>query len=469
MNSPATRTRAQKRTTDLHLGLSVARHLSPERIFILSFAAVILAGAVLLWLPFSASQKPLPWIDALFQSASAVCVTGLATIDVGRDLSRVGQVVLIALFQVGGLGILTFSTIFFMLLGRSLASKEQDIIQSAFLYAPRRDLASVIKFVIFSTLMYESAGTVVLWLRFCWDFPPAEALYIAVFHAVSAFNNCGFSLFSNNLVAYQGDLVVNAVMMGLIVAGGLGFIVHYELHMRIFGGQRRLSVHTRLVLIVTAILIGGGALLFYVFEQHATLRGLPWQNQVLASLFQSITPRTAGFNTVDIGRLTNETILMMILMMFVGASPGSTGGGVKTTSAGILFLLMWSRLRGREDVHVFNRTIPRELMNRTLSIILISTLWIFLVVSILLLTAPNGGGPTESRHLFVEYLFETVSAFGTVGLSMNLTPDLSPVQKLALVFMMFAGRVGPLTLAFSLARSTLKHSFAYAEEGVMVG
>jgi trk system potassium uptake protein TrkH len=224
-----------------------------------------------------------------------------------------------------------------------------------------------------------------------------------------------------------------------------------------------------LVLIVTAILIGGGALLFYVFEQHATLRGLPWQNQVLASLFQSITPRTAGFNTVDIGLLTNETILMMILMMFVGASPGSTGGGVKTTSAGILFLLMWSRLRGREDVHVFNRTIPRELLNRTLSIILISTLWIFLVVSILLLTAPIGGGPTESRHLFVEYLFETVSAFGTVGLSMNLTPDLSPVQKLALVFMMFAGRVGPLTLAFSLARSTLKHSFTYAEEGVMVG
>jgi trk system potassium uptake protein TrkH len=206
-----------------------------------------------------------------------------------------------------------------------------------------------------------------------------------------------------------------------------------------------------------------------VFEQHATLRDLPWQNRVLASLFQSITPRTAGFNTVDIGLLTNETILMMILLMFVGASPGSTGGGVKTTSAGILFLLMWSRLRGREDVHVFNRTIPRELLNRTLSIILISTLWIFLVVSILLLSAPNGSGATASRHLFVEYLFETVSAFGTVGLSMNLTPNLIPVQKLALVFLMFAGRVGPLTLAFSLARSTLKHSFTYAEEGVMVG
>jgi trk system potassium uptake protein len=463
------RPRPAKRGTGLHLGMFLSRHLSPERIFILSFAAAILAGAALLSFPFSASDKPLPWIDALFQSASAVCVTGLATIDIGRDLSRAGQVVLIALFQVGGLGILTFSTIFFVLLGRNLASKEQDIMQSAFLYAPRRDLASIIKFVILSTLLYESGGTVVLWMRFCQDFPPTEALYLAVFHAISAFNNCGFSLFSGSLVAYQGDLIVNTVMMGLIVAGGLGFIVHYELHMRIFGGQRRLSVHTRLVLIVTAILIAGGALLFFVFEQHATLRGLPWQNQALASLFQSITPRTAGFNTVDIGLLTNETILMMIILMFVGASPGSTGGGIKTTSAGILFLLMWSRLRGREDVHVFNRTIPRELLNRTLSIILISTLWIFVVVSVLLLTAPNGRGPTESRHLFVEYLFETVSAFGTVGLSMNLTPGLNPVQKLALVLMMFAGRVGPLTLAFSLARSTMKSSFTYAEEGAMVG
>jgi trk system potassium uptake protein TrkH len=464
-----TRTRRPKRTPKPHLEVSLTRHLSPERIFILSFAAVIVAGAVLLSFPVSASKEPLPWVDALFQSASAVCVTGLATIDIGRDLSRAGQVVLIALFQVGGLGILTFSTIFFMLLGRSLASKEQDIMQSAFLYAPRRDLRSILVFVVFSTLLYESAGTAVLWVRFSRDFPGGEALYLAAFHSISAFNNCGFSLFSDNLVRYQGDPTVNLVIMGLIVAGGLGFIVHYELHMRIFGNQRRLSVHTRLVLIVTAILIASGALLFYVFEQHAILRGLPLQTQVLASLFQSITPRTAGFNTVDIGLLTNETILMMIILMFVGASPGSTGGGIKTTSAGILFLLMWNRLKGREDVHVFNRTIPRELLNRTLSIILMSTLCIFVVVSVLLLSAASGRAPTESRHLFVEYLFETVSAFGTVGLSMNLTPGLSPFQKLAIVLMMFAGRVGPLTLAFSLARSASKRSYTYAEEGVMVG
>jgi trk system potassium uptake protein TrkH len=301
------------------------------------------------------------------------------------------------------------------------------------------------------------------------DFPWSEALYTAVFHAISAFNNAGFSLFSDNMVSYQGDPVVNLTMMALIVSGGIGFVVHYELHMRVFGNQRRLSVHTQVVLYATGLLIVGGAALFFVFENDRTLKELPWLNRVLASLFQSITPRTAGFNTVDIGMLANETILLMIALMFIGASPGSTGGGVKTTSISLLFLIMWSRLRGREDVNVFNRTIPRELLQRTISIILAATLSICFIMSVLLLTADHSGAPSESRHLFVEYIFETTSAFGTVGLSMNLTPTLNTPQKLAIILMMFAGRVGPLTLAFSLARMVSRKSFTYAEEGVIVG
>jgi trk system potassium uptake protein TrkH len=449
--------------------MTVARHLSPERMFILSFAGVIVTGALLLYLPFSAAQSPIPWVDALFQSASAVCVTGLATVDVGQDLSTAGQVVLICLFQIGGLGILTFSAVFFVILGRGLASKEHDIMQSVFLYAPRRDLASMLKFILLSTFLYEAAGTLLLWARFSQDFPWGEALYKAAFHAISAFNNAGFSLFSDNLVSYQGDWIVNLTFMGLIVAGGIGFIVHYELHLRIFGQQRRLSVHTKTVLVTTGVLIVGGAALFFVFENHRILKDLPWNHRLLASLFQSITPRTAGFNTVDIGMLANETILLMITLMFIGASPGSTGGGVKTTSASLLFLIMWSRLRGREEVNIFNRTIPRELLQRTISIMLAATLSICFVMSILLLTADHSGPPGASRHLFVEYIFETTSAFGTVGLSMNLTPSLNTPQKLAVVLMMFAGRVGPLTLAFSLARMVTKKSFTYAEEGVMVG
>lgn len=452
-----------------HLKLWLSRRLSPERLFIISFAGVILAGALLLWLPFSATGARLPWIDALFQSASAVCVTGLVTIDVGQRLSPGGQVVLICLFQVGGLGILTFSAVFFAMLGHGLASKERDIMQSVFLHSPRRDLAPVLKFVFLSTFLYESIGTLLLWARFALDFPWSEALFKAVFHAVSAFNNAGFSLFSHNLLSYQGDWIVNLTMMALIVSGGIGFIVHYELHMRFFGKQRRLSVHTKVVLVATGVLIIGGAALFFVFENHRILQGLPWPNRILASLFQAITPRTAGFNTVDIGLLANETILLMIALMFIGASPGSTGGGVKTTSASLLFLIMWSRLRGREDVNICNRTIPRELLQRTISIILAATLSICFIIAVLMLTADDGGRVIDSRHLFVEYIFETVSAFATVGLSMNMTPSLNTPQKMAIILMMFAGRVGPLTLAFSLARMTTKKSFTYAEEGVMVG
>jgi len=447
----------------------VTRHLSPERIFILSFAAVILMGALLLWLPVSSDKTSVPWVDALFTSASAVCVTGLSTIQVGKDLSVAGQVVLILLFQVGGLGILTFSAVFFVLMGRGLASKEHDIMQSVFLYAPRRDLASILKFVLVSTFLYEGAGALLLWARFAQDFPPGDALFKAVFHAVSAFNNAGFSLFSDNLVSYQGDPIVNLTVMGLIVAGGVGFIVHYELHMRLFGSQRRLSVHTKVVLIATGVLIVGGAVLFFAFESNRILKDLPWENRVLASLFQAVTPRTAGFNTVDIGMLANETVLLMLALMFIGASPGSTGGGVKTTSASLLFLIMWSRLMGREEVNVFNRTIPRELLQRATSITLASSLFVCFVVSILLFSADYAVPPDESRHLFVKYIFETVSAFGTVGLSMNLTPDLNTPQKLAIILMMFIGRVGPLTLAFSLARMTGRKGLTYAEEGVMVG
>jgi trk system potassium uptake protein TrkH len=451
------------------LKLMLSRHLSPERLFILSFAGIIFAGALILWLPVSATGRPLSFVDALFSSASAVCVTGLAVVDIGRDLSTFGQVATILLFQVGGLGILTFSAVFFVMMGRGLATKEREVIQSAFLYAPRRDLAAVVKFVLLSTFLYEGLGTCVLWVRFCWDFPPGEALYQAVYHAVSAFNNCGYSLFSDSLVRYQGDIVVNLTVMGLIVAGGIGFIVHYELHLGLWRKRKRLSLHSKFVLIATAVLIFGGAALFYLLEQDRILKDLPWTNRILASLFQSVAPRTAGFNTLNIAQISNETLLMTMILMFIGGSPGSTAGGIKTTSASLLFVLMWSRLRGREEVTVFNRTIPRELLNRMVSIILASAISIVLIASVLLITAPAAKSPEASRHFFVEYLFETISAFGTVGLSMNLTPQLNAWQKLAVILMMIAGRVGPLTLAFSLSRTASRKQVVYAEEGIMVG
>lgn len=443
-------------------------HFTPPRIFVLSFAGVIFAGAVLLWLPFSSSKSHLTFVDALFTSASAVCVTGLTVIDIGTDLSLAGQIITMILFQCGGLGIVTFSIFFFQLMGRGPSFKGREIIQSSFLHTPQRDFQLILKAVLVSTAIIESLGAILLFARFVGEYPPAVALYYSIYHAVSAFNNCGYSLFKDSLMGYQGDILVNVTVMALIISGGIGFMVQHELFSRMRGPKKGLTLHTKIVLITSGILLIIGAVLFYFFEKNNVLRDVPLGTKVLISLFQSVTPRTAGFNTVDIGQLTNDTILLLMALMFIGASPGSAGGGIKTTSTALLLLLLWNGLKGREDINVFNRTIPRPLINRAVSIILASVLAIALVMSFVLLGGPRTS-PAESRGLFLEYLFDTISAFGTVGLSMGITPKLNEFQKFMITLMMFIGRVGPLTLAFSFALRAKKSAFTYAEENIMIG
>jgi trk system potassium uptake protein TrkH len=448
---------------------AIARFLSPERIFIFGFASLILAGTLLLWFPFAASRDPLSFIDALFTSTSAVCVTGLATIDLGRDLSLPGQIVTIFLFQIGGLGIITFSTVFFVLMGRGISFKGREIVQSAFLHTPRRDFLVILKAVLWFTLIFEAGGVLLLYIPFSRDYSPGWAFYHALYNSISAFNNCGYSLFSDSLMKYQGDWIVNLTVVGLLVSGGIGFVVQYEIFSRLRGRQKRVSVHAKIVLLTTAVLLAGGAVLFYLFERDFILGDVPLQNRILASIFQSASPRTCGYNTVDIGALTNPAILLIMVLMFIGASPGSTGGGVKTATAALVFLLLWSGVRGREGLNVSIRTIPKAIVARTIFIIFASAFSVSIVTSVLLLAAGDYLPPFQSRHLFVEYLFESISAFGTVGLSMNLTPQLNEIQKIAITILMFAGRVGPLTLAFSLSRRALKKTLTYAEEGIMVG
>jgi trk system potassium uptake protein TrkH len=446
----------------------LTRVFSPQKMFLFSFASVILIGAILLWLPFSAGRGNISFVDALFTSASAVCVTGLAVLEIGEDLSLTGQIITLFLMQIGGLGIITFSVVLFGLMGRSISFKGRDIAQSTFLHTPRRDFLVVMKWVLGLTFIIEATGTLLLFIRFSQDFSPGWAFYHALYNAISAFNNCGYSLFSDSLISYQSDVIINLTVMGLIIMGGIGFIVQYEVISRWRGLQQKLSVHSKIVLIMTTSLILGGALFFYLFEMNHILKDASIKTQILASLFQSVTPRTAGFNTVDIGQLTNPTILVMIMLMFIGASPGSTGGGIKTTSFALLLLMIWNRLKGQDQVNVFNRTIPAEILTRTIAIIFASAFSITLITSLLLLIGGVGSvPPVESRHFFVEYLFETVSAFGTVGLSMGITPNLSSGQKLAIILMMFAGRVGPLTLAFSWYAT--RRGLTYAEESVMVG
>ena len=443
-------------------------HLTPTRIFVFSFAGFIMLGTLALWLPFAASQGSLRFVDALFTSASAVCVTGLAPIDIGRDLSFAGQLITLVLFQVGGLGIITFSVVLFALMGRGISFKSREITQSAFLHTPKNDFNLIIKKVLWYTFIIESIGVLLLFLRLVQEFPIGQAFYHAVYNAVSAFNNCGYSLFPDNMMRYQSDVLVNVTIMLLIISGGIGFIVQQEVIAKLRDAKKKLSLHTRIVLVTTAALILVGAICFYFMEMDNVLKGASTKTAILSSLFQTVVPRTAGFNTVDIGILTNSTILVIIVLMFIGASPGSTGGGVKTTSFAILFLLIINRMKGNENVNIANRTIPPELVERTISIIFASAIIIGIIAAVLLLAGNSNLAPLASRYQFVEYLFETVSAFGTVGLSMNLTPKLNDVQKYAIILMMFIGRVGPLTLAFAWY-SARKKGITYAEESVMVG
>jgi trk system potassium uptake protein TrkH len=450
------------------LKIFFSRHLTPTRIFVLSFAAFILTGALALWLPSSASGKSLRFVDALFTAASAVCVTGLTTVDIGSTLSFTGQVITLLLFQVGGLGIITFSILLFALMGRGVSFKGREITQTTFLHSPRKDLYLIIKRVLHYTLIIEGIGVLLLFLQFIQEYPAFQALYMAIFHAVSAFNNAGFSLFPDNLMRYQDNILVNVTVMLLIILGGIGFIVQQEVVAKFRGTQKRLSLHTKIVLIITAVLIILGAVCFYFMEINNVLRGATIKTAILSSFFQSITSRTAGFNTVDIGILSNSTLLLIMILMFIGASPGSTGGGVKTTSFAILLLLVVNRIKGNENVNIANRTIPPELVDRTISIIFASAIIVGIISAVLLLSSDTAGAPLSSRYLFIEYIFETFSAFGTVGLSMGATPKLNDIQKYAIIFMMFIGRVGPLTLAFAWY-SHRRKGITYAEESVMVG
>ena len=335
-----------------------SRHLTPTRIFVFSFAGFILLGALALWFPFAASGSGLRFVDALFTAASAVCVTGLGTVDIGRDLSFTGQLITLVLFQVGGLGIITFSIVLFTLMGRGISFKGREITQSAFLHTPQKDFYLIIKKVLRYTLIIEAAGTLLLLMQFAQEFPPGQALYFSIYHAVSAFNNCGYSLFPDSLMRYQNNSLVNFTIIALIILGGIGFIVQQEVIAKLRDVKKRLSLHTKIVLITTLALIVIGSVSFYFMEMNNVLRGATSKTAILSSLFQSVTARTAGFNTVDIGTLTNSTILVIMILMFIGASPGSVGGGVKTTSFALLALLIINRMKGNENVNIANRTIP---------------------------------------------------------------------------------------------------------------
>jgi trk system potassium uptake protein len=413
-------------------------------------------------------------LDALFTATSAVCVTGLTVVDTGTGFSPAGQAIVLALIQVGGLGLMTFAVFVGVVLGRRVAFTDRMVIQDSMHHTPKAGIRRLVRYVLTFTLASEAAGAALLWLRFREEFPAGLAIWQSVFHAVSAFCNAGFGLLPDNLVRYRGDVIVNLAITGLIVVGGLGFLVNMELwdqlKARLRGRRAPVpTLHARLALTVTAALLLAGTAVFLALEWDNVLRGLPVGERVLAAWFQAVTPRTAGFNTIDFGRVSSDTLFFTIFLMFVGASPGSTGGGIKTTTFGLLVVLVVARWRGRGRATVFRRTIPHAVMDRALTLALLAWALVSLAVGVLVATETRGVPFGAAEPRFLALMFEAVSAFGTVGLSTGITASLSGAGKLVLVALMYAGRVGPLTLVLAVGPGPGRGRFRYAEENVMVG
>ena len=449
--------------------------LSPATLVLLSFVVLIACGSLLLKLDVSTVSGELPWIDAIFTATSAVCVTGLVVVDTGSRFTLLGQLVILALVQLGGLGVMTVSVALFTWIGRAVSLRNRLAMQDLFAHTPRRDIYRLVRHVLLFTFGAEFLGAGLLTLHFSGHMPFAKALYYGGFHAISAFCNAGFALFADGLPRYAGSWLVNLVICALIVVGGIGFPVLYDIHARYLARENRtarLSLQTRTVLVTTALLIVGGAVMFALLEAPGKVmaeRSLTeW---LLIPLFQSITCRTAGFNTVDIAALREATVVMMILLMFVGASPGSCGGGIKTTTLATLALFTLSRIRHQRRVNLFRKSLPEATVARAMSLVVLATALIALVTFMLLLSdtfVDVPGDHPQAKINALQYLFETVSAFATVGLSMGITASLSTWDKAWIVFMMFVGRVGVLTFSYVIVGNAVGGK-EYAEENLMIG
>lgn len=436
--------------------------LTPARVLVLGFAALILTGAFLLTLPIS-SHEGISFIDALFTATSAVCVTGLVVMDTGTYFTLFGQLVILGLIQVGGLGFMTAGTIIFILLGKRITLKERLFIQEALNQFNLAGLVRLTKNIIIFTLVLEAVGAMLLSISFIPRFGLGKGIYYSIFHAISAFCNAGFDLMGNftSLTGFTGDYLVMGTIFFLFFVGGLGFTVLVDLHEK--RKIKHLSLHSKIVLVMSFLLLLVGTLLVMVleFNNPDTLGPLAGPQKVANAFFTSATPRTAGFNVLPTDLLQDTTLYFLIALMFIGASPASTGGGIKTTTFSAILIAVYSIIKGHQEIFIFHRRLPFTIINKSLAIIVVSMLLVF-TISILLTI-------TEQAD-FLSVLFETVSAFGTVGLSAGATTELSQAGRVLIIFTMFSGRVGPLTLALALAqRLKKKPLYRYPEERILVG
>ncbi|APF27231.1 Trk family potassium uptake protein [Clostridium sporogenes] len=440
------------------------RRFTPVQILAIGFAIVIFVGAILLSLPISSQTgQRTPFLDCLFTSTSAVCVTGLIVVDTGTHWTYFGKTVIMLLIEVGGLGFMSFATLLALLVGKKITLKERLVMQEALNTFNIQGLVKMARYILLFTLSIQGGGALLLSTQFIPKYGLAKGLYYSIFHSISAFCNAGFDLFGNfnSLTGVYDNTVIILVIAFLIIIGGLGFYVWYEIYH--YKGHRKLSTHSKLVLSATALLLSVGTVLMFIFESRnpGTMANMTFGNKVLSSFFAAVTPRTAGFNSISTSDMTMAGKFLTIILMFIGGASGSTAGGIKVTTAGVLIMTVVCVVKGKQDTEINKRRISKEIVYRALAITIISLTLVITVTMILSIT--------EVKFPFEYYLYEATSAFGTVGITLGLTTKLSAIGKVVILLTMYAGRVGPLTLAIAFARKLKNSSIKYPEEKILVG
>ena len=438
-----------------------ARRITPPQLLLAIFIIGISLGTALFMLPRSTTNGiGLPFIDALFMATSALCVTGLVVVDPGSEMSRFGHVVLAGLIQIGGIGFMVIASFMAILLGKRITIRERTILKEALNHHSVDGIVPLVVTIIVSSLAVQFVGGVLLSLFFAGDMASDEALFRGFFHAISAYNNAGFDLFGNSLIGYSDHLGVQLTVLILLITGGLGFFVLLNL-IQVRGVWRKLTLHSKLVLTTTLALLVVGSVLMFVGEYGGpAFAELTPLEQVMASVFNSAATRSAGMNTVPLPLLGQATQALFVVLMFIGSSPSSTGGGIKTITVATSYLMLVALFRGEREIQVYRRTIAKDLVVRAFVVIVLAATVVFVATFLMALI--------EDRDVFV-LLFEVVSAFGTVGFSLGITAQLGTASKAILILVMSIGRLGPLTVFYALSQRRKSQTLHYPEENLMIG
>ena len=435
------------------------KNLTPAQYLVSGYFVVIMLGSMLLMLPIATKDGlGLGIIDAIFTATSATCVTGLIVVNTKEAFTIFGSTVIMLMIQIGGLGIMSMSTLFAFIIGKKISLKERLIIQEDLNQYQISGMVRLVQYLLGFTFVIEGVGAAILFLRLSQDYHFWRAVYLSIFHSISAFNNAGFDLFGNSLESFTGDITINFVIMALIILGGIGFGVMLEAYNRV--KFKNTTLQTKIVIVVTAAMLIFGFVVMFALEYNNTMEGLPFLDKVLSAMFLSVTPRTAGFNTLPTGALRQSSLFLIIVLMFLGASPGSTGGGIKTTTFGVMLVTLKNMIAGKSDMEVYNRQIEKKIVYEAFAITMLAAGLVVMMTTLILII---------EDFQFIDVLFEIVSAFGTVGLSTGITGSLSKISRVLIIITMFAGRVGPLTLALAFGERVQKGIYHYPTEKVMVG